>query len=97
MYQAINWENRIANYNIVMQLLKDNDFRPLKQHTIGEHYYYWKWNPNFLIKADIYKIYWCGLYGNPDTAIKLTSHGSLDLIRTTLEDALKATPKLFKK
>ena len=97
MYQQINWESRIANYNIVMQLLKDNDFRPIKQAYMGENYYYWKWNPNLVIKADIYRFSLHLSSRVPFFHTKLTTHGSLDLIRTTLEDALKATPKLFKK
>ncbi len=96
MHQKINWESRIANYDIVMQLLKDNDFRPTKNY-LGENYYHWKWNPNLVIKADIYRFALHLGSRMPFFHTKLTSHGSLDLIRAALEDALKTTPRLFKK
>ncbi len=88
----INWTNRIANYDMVMEELRKNEFRPSK--ISGNHCYYWKYNPSLVIYASIYSWYIIDLErGGGGT---LTEFGSVDKFRSELAKALKATPKRFK-
>ena len=88
----INWTNRIANYDMVMEELRKNEFRPSK--ISGNHCYYWKYNPSLVIYASIYS--WCIIDLERGGGGTLTEFGSVDKFRSALAAALKSTPKRFK-
>jgi hypothetical protein len=89
----INWTNRIANYDMVMEELRQNEFRPSKDVCLTGCYY-WKHNPDLLAQVNIYS--WALLTGLSGCSSKLTEFGSVDKFRSELAKALKATPKRFK-
>lgn len=90
----INWTNRIANYNMVMEELRLNEFRPSKFKELSS-FYYWKYNPDLMVYVDIY--FWDIMNDDNETVFsKLTEFGSVDKFRLELAKALKVAPKRFK-
>ncbi len=88
----INWANRVANYDMVLEELRLNEFRPSKDVCLTGCYY-WKHNPDLLAQVNIYS--WVLPTWVSGCSSTLTELGSVDKFRSALAAALKSTPKRF--